>query len=343
MSEEKETEVKDLDEDPAEMTIDELGPVESITEGAMISLLIGLLVGGAIYAFTNFQFNITNQLINIAGSVVCGFAAAVWFFAKGIRTPVQTSFLGAIKFADERVFSRQISEGWVWLFPWILSYKEVSAVENTIIVGTDEDLLEILAVKKKEEGVSNDEDLTRDIVELIGKVLIRIRVWNAPLSLGFEKSEVETNVVNYVNSTLRQIASRNSYLEFVTNKHEIANKVFQSFKRTLHESEGGEMLTYSQQIERMGYRVVDVEFVKVDLPKDVRDAMAKKTIEDAQRQSEMTEVDTLIMGAQRLIEKFPGLPKEEALDLMQVAQGKAKKQVIKGAKSIIATTEGGAI
>jgi regulator of protease activity HflC (stomatin/prohibitin superfamily) len=343
MSEETKTEVKGLYEDPAEMTIEEFGPVESITEGSMISLVIGLLIGGVIYTFTNIQFNITNQLFNIAGSVVCGFFVAVWFFAQGVRTPVQTSFLAAIKFADERIYSRQITEGWVWLFPWILSYKEVSAIEETIIVGTDKDLLEILAVKKKEEGLSGDEDLTRDIVELIGKVLIRIRVWNAPLSLGFEKSEVEKNIVNYVNSTLRQIASETSYLEFVTNKYEIANSVFRCFKRTLHESEGGNMLTYSQQIELMGYRVGDVEFVKVDLPKNVKDAMAKKTIEYAQREGEMTDVDTLIMGAQRLMEKFPGLGNEEALDLMQVAQGKAKKQVIKGARSIIATTEGGEI
>jgi hypothetical protein len=149
MSDKTKNEAKDLDQDPAEMTIKEMGPVGSITEGAVISLFIGLILGGAIYAFTNFQFNITNQLVSITGSVVCGFFAAVWLFIQGIRNPVQTSFLGAIKFADKRIYSRQIGEGWVWLFPWILSYKEVSAIEDTIIVGTDEDLLEILAVKKR--------------------------------------------------------------------------------------------------------------------------------------------------------------------------------------------------
>jgi regulator of protease activity HflC (stomatin/prohibitin superfamily) len=141
---------------------------------------------------------------------------------------------------------------------------------------------------------------------------------------------------------LRQIASKTSYLEFVTNKHEIANSVFQSFKRTLHESEGGKMLTYSQQIELMGYRVVDVEFVKVDLPKSIKDAAEAKTREQLERESDMTDLDTLIMGAERLREKFPDVGQEEALDVMQVVQGKAKKQVIKGARSVIATTEGGA-
>jgi hypothetical protein len=312
----EEIKLKMLDEDPPEREIENIGPIESILEGVKYSLIVWIMVGFVIYTI------IPNNHLAFGGSVLCGFFAGIAFFLKGFNqpAPVQTSYLAAIKSADERVMSKQGTEGWIWLFPFIYTYQEVSAVEITIVIGSDENPLEILAVGEKKEGASDNSP--RDIIQLEGKILVRLAIWNAPLSLGYEYKEVETNVVNYVNSTLRQIASEKGYLDFVTNKNEIANSVFRSFKRQLHESNNGKIETYSQQVENMGYRVRDIEFVKVDLPKAVKEAAEAKTIEESQRQSEMTEVVTFGLISAKIKEQFPNLTDKEISDRALLLMGK---------------------
>jgi hypothetical protein len=331
-----EVELERLDNDPEEKTIRTIGPMESIPRGVMISLFFGLFVGSLIYILTD------NTQINFWGSFACGLCAWVWFFCKGINPTIETAFLGAIKCGEERIETEQLSEGWSWLFPWFYTHEQVSAKEETIVVGSEEKPLKILAVKEQESEDGTD---ARQIVEMTGKIIIRIKVWNAPLSLGFKYSKVEENVVNYVNSTLRQIASRaeKGYVDFVTNKHQIANRVFQDFKRVRHEANNNTKLTYSQQVENMGYRTVDVEFVKVDLPEAIKNATEGEAVEEAQRKRDMTETETFEMICKRLKIECPELNDQERSNRAFLLMGKPVNiyEGISGGNVLVTPKQGG--
>lgn len=331
-----------LAEDPPQGEVLILGPIESISIGITISLIVGMIVSLLMLE------NINNTPVTVWGSVIVGFLSAVMVFMKGINEPVKTANAGVVKFAGEQRMPVQLTEGWAWLPPYLFSHEDMKVVEITIVVGGDPTKpLEILAVKKAGEGVAvveTDEGLSLNVVELTGKVLIRMKVWNVGLALGFNYEDVVTNVVNYVNSTVRQSGSQNSYRHFIENRNTAADEIFEAFKRVPHEANNGELLTYSQQVEGMGYRVIDIELVKTDLPDSVKKATEMKAVEEGERAGEMVGVETLIMGAGKIKDAFPKAGDEFVINSMQAIQEDAKKQVFTGAASVIATSgDGGGI
>lgn len=286
--------------------------------GIMISAVIGGIISFIIFFFSG----------GFVGSLIVGTLIGIAFFSLGFpEKEIPKANVGVISRFGERIFNKVTTEGYIWLFPFIYKQTAVSVVEITITIG-DVKPLEVLAIKPG----------TTDRVPLEVKILVRVYIWNAPVSIGFEYKSVEKNIVEYVNSTLRQIGAVKSVVDFVEDKKGVADAVLKDFMETKHEAVAGQQLTYNEQVEAMGYRIKDIELVKVDLPEELKKASTAKEVEEAQRTSETVEIQTLITLTDLVKKAYPSLSDEEALNRVQAERKKLSLQVIKGSEKVVAVT-----
>jgi hypothetical protein len=136
--------------------------------------------------------------------------------------------------------------------------------------------------------------------------------------MGYDKEKVWEVIIGYVTSSVRHVGSKKGYMEFITNRHNVANQISIYFNRALHEGDDGRKKSYWEKIEDMGYHVIDIELTKPDLPKDLKDAVAGSAIEKAERERARVRLETYGEMFDGIAEKSPK-SEEGSLTDVQVA------------------------
>jgi len=215
-----------------------------------------------------------------------------------------------------------LTEGWVWIFPWIMDLIEVNVQERSIVIG-DDGGLQVIAVdseltKKELEGGSKRMPTNRG-VELTVKMLIRYKIDDVARFLNLEDGILEKNMVEASKSALREYVGRFDYLSIITSKDEAQSCISNAFF-----AEVGPLA------ERWGIEIFGLSLAKV-VPKNatIISALEKAAVEEKEGEGEQKEMDNVIKQVKRLAKELK-VPIKAARQIYQSERNKAKVIIYEG-------------